>query len=182
MENHTPSLYTSINSLGFKGCFKCGSKEHWNCCDCPLGNTNDKNTLDKFFREMRIYRPKFRQRENDRLVRLLINFSFITSMWFTHVWDWRYYAIHSNTGLTWIYNLPKYGTDANIPFTWIWDWQKYAINLLMGLWSGTSWYLTPTIWIIFYHRINITNDYMVKVHSHLGHHDSLLNILSTVET
>ena len=60
--------YTSKFPLGFGGCFKCGRSDHYNRRGCPLKDVDDEDMMNTFFKELRIHRVNFRQKEKARMV------------------------------------------------------------------------------------------------------------------
>ena len=65
--------YLSAFPANLRGCFKCGSRDHITWKDCPLKNTNDKNLIDMFYKELKIHKPKFWATEKLQMVRIPIS-------------------------------------------------------------------------------------------------------------
>ena len=65
--------YLSKYQLGFKGCFKCGSVDHFERQRCPLGNSNDRILVESFMTELAIHKPRFRAQRDEYLRRGMSN-------------------------------------------------------------------------------------------------------------
>ena len=62
--NPSDPEYLSKYQIGFNGCFKCGSNDHYERSKCPLGRSNDRTLVETFMTELAIHKPKYRlQRE-----------------------------------------------------------------------------------------------------------------------
>ena len=65
--NPNDPTYLSKFEVGFRGCFKCGGRDHRDRANCPLANITDPALLRTFFKELEIHRPNFRsRRQGDR--------------------------------------------------------------------------------------------------------------------
>jgi len=60
--------YLSKFRYGIKGCFKCGSTDHYQRYQYPLGSVDDKNTMDKFYKELPILKPQFREKHENFII------------------------------------------------------------------------------------------------------------------
>ena len=65
--------YLSAFPTNFRGYFKCGSRDHNIWREHSLKNANDKNLMDRFYKKLRIHKPKFRSIEKLRTVRISIS-------------------------------------------------------------------------------------------------------------
>jgi len=59
--------YVSRFPVGFRGCYMCGSQDHFKRTDCPEGNTQDRAKRKLFFADMHAHKPHTR-RSNDENV------------------------------------------------------------------------------------------------------------------
>lgn len=57
--------YVSRFPAGFRGCYMCGSHNHFKRADCPDGNTNDEQKKKQFFLDMWAHRPHTKRSNRD---------------------------------------------------------------------------------------------------------------------